>query len=134
MRVVSAVLSVIAIAVWAVAGVPTPSITGTWSNIESGGTRGSQTITLALVEKDGNLTGTVKEFTPQPRNILKGTVSGNQFTFETTALLNGRAGTMIWSGEIVTEDEIWVLRKFQLDDGRIIETSSNNPLKLHREK
>ena len=90
-------------------------------------------IDVMVVIKDGNLAGTVKEFTPEPRKILKGTVNGNQFTFETTGLLNGRAGTMIWSGEMVTEDEISVSRKFQLDDGRIIEVP-NNPLKMYREK
>src|SRR3954470_4571266 len=95
--------------------IATSPVAGKWWSIEAGGSRGNQSISLRLAVQDANLTGTVTEFTSQPRAILKGTTNGNDFTFETTGFFNGKEVTVIWSGN-VTDDEMTVRRKIQFDD------------------
>jgi hypothetical protein len=105
-------------------------VDGKWWNVEAGGTRGYQTISLDLLEKDGSLIGTVKEFTAQPRDISNGKVTGNFFKFETAGLMNGRDITVIWFGE-VNRDEMILKRQIQFDDGRIVD-APNSPLRMYR--
>lgn len=118
------------IAMGSIVSVSSP-VDGKWWNVEAGGARGNQTISLDLQEKDGRLLGTIKEFTAQPRDILNGKVNSNAFSFETAGFVNGRDVTVLWSGS-VTGNEMTVIRKIQFDDGRIID-APNNPLKLYRE-
>src|ERR1041384_7976338 len=80
-------------------GLSSSPVDGKWWNVEAGGQRGNQTIELDLLEKDGKLLGTIKEFAPEPRDILNGKLTGNSFSFDSNGLMNGRDVTVIWSGE-----------------------------------
>ena len=110
----------------------TSPVAGKWWSIQAGGPGASQGISMNLAVQETKLTGTITEFTPQPRAILNGVTNGNRFSFETVGLMNGKEITVLWAGE-VAGDEMIVTRKIQFDDGRIMD-APGNPLKLQRDK
>src|SRR5262245_23370534 len=95
-RMMVVVLTVLAV----VSSAAQSGLAGKWTGVEQGRGNVTHPVSLELVVKGEEATGTVSIGEDPVKTLANGKVQGNTVTFTTPAVMNGREISITWRGEL----------------------------------